>query len=115
MWIRIDDKLELNLMAEIGKGAFGVVYRGNYLSDSGKKIPVAVKKITNHHVERFEDAEDANLLYTREIEILTSLRNHRNIVHMYYHCSIPSEPKSRFVACELATNGDLDMLFKTFM
>ena len=87
----------------IGKGGFGVVYKGK-LSDGS---PVAVKKIIESDIQRDED-------FRNEVEIISNLR-HRNLV-LLRGCCISSdsddeetgEGKQRYLVYEYMPNGSLD-------
>ena len=87
----------------IGKGGFGVFYKGK-LSDGS---PVAVKKIIESDIQRDED-------FRKEVEIISNLC-HRNLV-LLRGCCISSnnddketgEGKQRYLIYEYMLNGSLD-------
>ena len=84
----------------IGKGSYGVVYRGQF-----HNIDVAVKKIytearDNHSLRAGKREQE----FEQEIEIMQTMR-HPNIV-VFFGCGRGSDG-SRFLVTELLTNGSL--------
>ncbi len=69
---------ELNLEEELGKGSFGIVYKGSY-----QFAQVAVKKLHTDNLSSSAYEE-----FRQEAEMMAQLR-HPNIVHFYGYCSIP--------------------------
>ena len=78
-WQVIDEKLKLNENDKLGNGGYGTVFRGKFVLRSKnllplfggrKKIDVAVKRIDPKKIQ-LED------------EILTKVRNHRNVLNFY--------------------------------
>ncbi|CAL8103213.1 unnamed protein product [Orchesella dallaii] len=82
------DKLELDLENPLGKGMYGIVYRGSYKKKDGHNLPVAVKTFQSGLM-------DANcfkaLLY--ELKVMTYLGHHNNVISLVG--AVTSEIKSR--------------------
>ena len=68
-----DKKNRTTILKALGKGSFGTVYQGIYLTPSGTEKQVAVKKV-------FQDRRYKN----RELEIMLKLQ-HPNIIDLYHH------------------------------
>ncbi|PRP84455.1 putative Leucine-rich repeat receptor protein kinase EXS precursor [Planoprotostelium fungivorum] len=77
----IVDYREISDMAEIGSGAFGVVFKGLW-----RELNVAVKQIRAEHVTR-EQVE----AFLKEVAILQNLRSHPNVV-LFIGMTIPPQP-----------------------
>ncbi|XP_078615635.1 uncharacterized protein LOC144884281 [Branchiostoma floridae x Branchiostoma japonicum] len=71
------DAITINYRAEpLGKGEFGIVYRGVWRREDGQRIQCAVKTLTK---ERFETAQSE---FFKEATIMCSME-HDNIVRLY--------------------------------
>uniref|UniRef100_A0A1I7TMP9 Protein kinase domain-containing protein n=2 Tax=Caenorhabditis tropicalis TaxID=1561998 RepID=A0A1I7TMP9_9PELO len=70
--------------AQLGKGAFGSVNKGNFIKSSGESVPVAVKKLDI----RESDKDERHAAFT-EMEILEMVA-HPNIVSYYGYSLIYS-------------------------
>eukprot|EP01089_Gocevia_fonbrunei_P014261 TRINITY_DN3869_c0_g1_i1.p1 TRINITY_DN3869_c0_g1~~TRINITY_DN3869_c0_g1_i1.p1 ORF type:complete len:438 (-),score=76.92 TRINITY_DN3869_c0_g1_i1:38-1351(-) len=79
---------------EIGRGAFGAVYKGNYYGTE-----VAIKKILD-----LEDDPDAMIYLDREVNVLKGMR-HPNIVQFIGICNDPEE--GLHIVTEFVPSGDL--------
>lgn len=73
------DYTTLNLGKELGKGSFGVVYKGNYQFGG----IVAIKQLYPNNLGQESDEE-----FNREALMMSQL-HHPNIIHFYGYCSIP--------------------------
>ncbi|XP_074278750.1 cysteine-rich receptor-like protein kinase 25 [Silene latifolia] len=84
-----------NFTVELGRGGYGVVYRGTLLDDTKE---VAVKVLNQN--------ESASEQFTNEIYVLTGI-SHRNIVSLLGHC----QDKNRLALIyEFMDKGDLRSL-----
>jgi len=88
---------ELEIEREVGRGAFGVVYKGKW---RGKKV--AVKKILNLDFNQ-QQIED----FAKEIKLMQNLRPHQNVVGLLGVVRSPLSIITTFYA-----NGSLFSLFK---
>lgn len=88
---------ELEIEREVGRGAFGVVYKGKW---RGKKV--AVKKILtlDFNQQQIED-------FAKEIKLMQNLRPHQNVVGLLGVVRSPLSIITTFYA-----NGSLFSLFK---
>eukprot|EP01088_Endostelium_zonatum_P006411 TRINITY_DN18536_c0_g1_i1.p1 TRINITY_DN18536_c0_g1~~TRINITY_DN18536_c0_g1_i1.p1 ORF type:complete len:450 (-),score=102.93 TRINITY_DN18536_c0_g1_i1:96-1412(-) len=84
---------------EIGRGAFGAVFKGNYLGTD-----VAIKKVFE-----LEDDPDAMIYIEREVNVLQGMR-HPNIVQFMGICNDPQE--GLHIITEFVRSGDLRQLLK---
>ena len=86
-------------MEELGKGAFGIVYKGAI--QMGSNIPVAVKKLYNF-------AQDSDKEFKAEL-IIIGKTHHKNLVRLIGFCE---EGQQRLLVYEFLGNGTLaDFLF----
>ena len=79
---------------ELGKGAFGIVYKGAI--QMGSKIPVAVKKLKNFAQEREKE-------FKAEVNIIGKT-HHKNLVRLIGYCD---EGQKRLLVYEFLSNGTL--------
>eukprot|EP01097_Dermamoeba_algensis_P004890 TRINITY_DN3137_c0_g1_i1.p1 TRINITY_DN3137_c0_g1~~TRINITY_DN3137_c0_g1_i1.p1 ORF type:complete len:567 (+),score=154.12 TRINITY_DN3137_c0_g1_i1:49-1701(+) len=88
---------ELIFEEELGRGAFGVVFRGKWrLQD------VAVKKLLDTLTDK--ELED----FKQEAALMTNLRPHRNVVQLIGICSNPDYPLC--IVTEFLNSGSLSSL-----
>ena len=76
------DYREINILKEVGRGAFGVVYKGEW-----RRIEVAVKQLPLNQEIPQKELED----FKKEANLLKKLRNHRNVV-AYIGITLPPQP-----------------------
>ncbi|KAG2675057.1 hypothetical protein I3760_13G166600 [Carya illinoinensis] len=79
---------------ELGKGAFGVVYKGTIRM--GSRVPVAVKKLNNS----FQDSERE---FRTEVSVIGQT-HHKNLVRLLGFCD---EGQQRLLVYEFLSNGTL--------
>lgn len=92
-------------MNELGSGAFGVVYKGELVQESGKILPCAVKALKPSATK--VEIKD---LYN-ELEIMVNVGHHPNLVNLIGACT---QDDHLLVIIELAENGCLlDFLKKS--
>ncbi|XP_020631998.1 angiopoietin-1 receptor-like [Orbicella faveolata] len=96
-WDEIPYK-DLKLLDELGSGAFGVVYKGEYLQESGNVLPCAVKSL-----KPSASREEVRDLYN-ELEIMGNVGYHPNLVNLIGACT---EDGHLLVVLEIAENGSL--------
>lgn len=96
-WDEIPYK-DLKLLDELGSGAFGVVYKGEYLQDNGNVLPCAVKAL-----KPSATSEEIRDLYN-ELEIMGNVGYHPNLVNLIGACT---EDGHLLVVLEIAENGSL--------
>ncbi|XP_068713935.1 angiopoietin-1 receptor-like [Montipora foliosa] len=95
----------INLMDELGSGAFGVVYRGEIIREKHDATPCAVKA-----VKASASHEEIRDLYN-ELEIMTNVGYHPNLVNLLGACT---KDGNLLVVLEIAENGSLlDFLKKS--
>ncbi|XP_068760305.1 uncharacterized protein [Montipora capricornis] len=95
----------INLMDELGSGAFGVVYRGEIIREKDDATPCAVKA-----VKASASHEEIRDLYN-ELEIMTNVGYHPNLVNLLGACT---KDGNLLVVLEIAENGSLlDFLKKS--
>ncbi|XP_068760314.1 angiopoietin-1 receptor-like isoform X2 [Montipora capricornis] len=95
----------INLMDELGSGAFGVVYRGEIIREEDDVTPCAVKA-----VQASASHEEIRDLYN-ELEIMTNVGYHPNLVNLLGACT---KDGNLLVVLEIAENGSLlDFLKKS--
>lgn len=87
------DPTEISINEELGKGAFGIVYRGKL---HGKEV--AVKKLINQNV----DAETLSA-FKREVAIMRKLRHPNLLLFM----GASTEPGNLMIITELMTRGSV--------
>ncbi|PRP80407.1 hypothetical protein PROFUN_11953 [Planoprotostelium fungivorum] len=86
---------DLDKMTQVGRGAFGVVYRAEW-----REIQVAVKQLLDmQHVEASQLDE-----FSREVALLQSLKHHPNLV-MFIGISVSPDPIS--LITEFCVGGNL--------
>ncbi|CAH1779261.1 unnamed protein product, partial [Owenia fusiformis] len=96
--IRISSNCTVDLLAKLGQGAFGTVYRGERKDGT----PVAIKQITSDSMEETMDGME-------EIKILQKLTDHANVVKFHdFHFL----KKSFWLVMEFCDGGDLENYFK---
>ncbi|XP_044182323.1 angiopoietin-1 receptor-like [Acropora millepora] len=88
----------INLMDEIGSGAFGVVYKGEILRGKNDVTPCAVKALKASATD-----EEVRDLYN-ELEIMTNVGKHPNLVNLIGACTGNGK---LLVVLEIAENGSL--------
>ncbi|KAF1327135.1 Serine/threonine protein kinase, partial [Globisporangium splendens] len=86
--------IQFSSSSEIGRGAFGKVYKGVWLD-----TPVVVKFMG------YEGDRDtiSNELFLHEVRVWHRLKKHPHIVELYGACHVDK----RYFVCEYASNGDL--------
>lgn len=95
----------IKLLNELGSGAFGVVYKGELVQESGKILPCAVKALKPSATK--VEIKD---LYN-ELEIMVNVGHHPNLVNLIGACT---QDDHLLVIIELAENGCLlDFLKKS--
>lgn len=88
----------LKLLDELGSGAFGVVYKGEFLQDNGNVMSCAVKAL-----KPSATSEEIRDLYN-ELEIMVNVGYHPNLVNLIGACT---EDGHLLVVLEIAENGSL--------
>ncbi|XP_068760323.1 angiopoietin-1 receptor-like [Montipora capricornis] len=95
----------INLMDQLGSGAFGVVYRGEIIREKDDATPCAVKAL-----KASASDEEIRDLYN-ELEIMTNVGYHPNLVNLLGACK---KDGNLLVVLEIAENGSLlDFLKKS--
>eukprot|EP01117_Protostelium_nocturnum_P002673 TRINITY_DN1349_c0_g1_i2.p1 TRINITY_DN1349_c0_g1~~TRINITY_DN1349_c0_g1_i2.p1 ORF type:complete len:889 (+),score=156.70 TRINITY_DN1349_c0_g1_i2:101-2767(+) len=88
------DEDEISNISEIGRGAFGIVYKGTW-----RQLPVAIKQMKTHHATIEELSE-----FVREVSIIKGLRAHPNVV-LFLGITFP--PQNLSLITELCEGGSL--------
>src|SRR3989338_8907969 len=86
---------ELMMKSELGKGASGNVYKGLW-----RNVPVAIKSISLSFQQ-----ESALLEWRKELEIMTHLGNHPNILPFIGACT--TQPSTLYIITKLCDLGSL--------
>ena len=94
------DKYNVFLNEEIGKGGFGVVYKGK--KQNGTDIAVKMCKLKTHDPDEEERKVNDTL---KEIKNLQHLKNHPHIVQLY---DFFYRKKAYWIIMEYCKAGDLD-------
>lgn len=90
---------------ELGKGAFGIVYKGTSKQD-GRKI--AAKRVQYLNAEHLINVHSRKTAYT-ELQIFKELKKHKNIVELlHYH----DDGSSFWFIMEFCDLGDLPTYFR---
>jgi len=95
------DYNDLHLEKELGRGAFGIVYRGKWRFQD-----VAVKLLLNQKMSE-KEIED----FRKEIELMMNLRPHRNVVPLMGVCINPQKPFC--LITDFVENSSLEKLIKS--
>jgi len=82
----------------LGEGEFGMVIKGDFTEDDGHVMPCAVKKLKRAATE--SDFKDL----LNELEIMTSVGNHPNLVNLIGACSVGGP---LLILVEYAEHGNL--------
>ncbi|KAJ0442217.1 putative protein kinase RLK-Pelle-LRR-I-1 family [Helianthus annuus] len=89
-----------NFLECIGKGGYGMVYKGELLFD-GKPTTVAVKRLNEQFGQGLKE-------FLIEIQLLTS-QNHPNLISLIGYCD---EGKEKIIVYEYAEHGSLDQYLR---
>ncbi|MFS7997266.1 putative protein kinase RLK-Pelle-LRR-I-1 family [Helianthus anomalus] len=89
-----------NFQECIGKGGYGMVYKGELLFD-GKPTTVAVKRLNEQFGQGLKE-------FLIEIQLLTS-QNHPNLISLIGYCD---EGKEKIIVYEYAEHGSLDQYLR---
>eukprot|EP01118_Nematostelium_gracile_P018804 TRINITY_DN8497_c0_g1_i1.p1 TRINITY_DN8497_c0_g1~~TRINITY_DN8497_c0_g1_i1.p1 ORF type:complete len:462 (-),score=77.47 TRINITY_DN8497_c0_g1_i1:4-1389(-) len=92
---------ELHLEKELGRGAFGIVYRGKWRFQD-----VAVKHLLNQKMTEKELAE-----FKSECQLMMNLRPHKNVVPLLGVCVSPQTPLC--IVTEFIEFGSLETLIQS--
>jgi serine/threonine protein kinase len=96
------DPAELQLGAELGRGAFGVVFRARWRQQDVAVKQVGYQNLTSDELEAF----------SREAQLMMNLRPHKNIVTlMGVVCSDPAAPLC--IVTEFVDGGSLETLLRS--
>uniref|UniRef100_A0A1J3ILA5 Receptor-like serine/threonine-protein kinase n=1 Tax=Noccaea caerulescens TaxID=107243 RepID=A0A1J3ILA5_NOCCA len=91
-----------DFMEELGRGAFGIVYKGFLKFSGGSEITVAVKKLDRVAQENEKE-------FNNEVKVIGQI-HHKNLVRLIGFCN---EGQSRMIVYEFLPNGTLaDFLFR---
>ncbi|ETN75768.1 protein tyrosine kinase [Necator americanus] len=100
--VEIDqNNLTVDRMHPLGKGAFGAVYAGQFKTEKGNKVPVAIKSLRLVCTDK-----DQRLPWVTEVEMIQQL-NHPNIVRFYGFCMEAAESNILLIF-EMMEKGALD-------
>ncbi|PON99637.1 S-receptor-like serine/threonine-protein kinase [Trema orientale] len=96
------EKAANGFTVQVGKGAFGTVFKGNIVSNSCRKV-VAIKRLE-------KVAADGEREFRNEMKVI-GRTHHKNLVKLLGYCH---EGANRLLVYEYMTNGSLaDFLFKS--
>jgi serine/threonine protein kinase len=96
------DPVELQLGAELGRGAFGVVYRARWRQQDVAVKQVGYQNLTSDELDSF----------SREAQLMMNLRPHKNIVAlMGIVCNDPASPLC--IVTEFVDGGSLETLLRS--
>ncbi|KAL3728909.1 hypothetical protein ACJRO7_033487 [Eucalyptus globulus] len=95
-------KVTGNFSEQIGRGAFGTVYKGTLMKNQHSSKAVAVKKLK-------EISSDGEMEFLAEVKTIGKT-HHRNLVRLLGYCH---DGENRLLVYEYMSNGSLaDVLFK---
>ncbi|VDP40601.1 unnamed protein product [Heligmosomoides polygyrus] len=91
----------VNRLRTLGKGAFGAVYAGQFRTQNGNILPVAVKSLRLVTTDK-----DQRLPWITEVEMTHQL-NHPNVVRFFGFCTEPADSNILMIF-EMMDKGALD-------